>query len=151
MSDEPENFTLALLRKIDGKVDTLRGEVSGIREVMATKSDVADVRSEVHSLRADVASDIMSLEKQIKEQEKRLSDQISGLRRSVMEYHSSAIGHGVLANRVRGAPAPARRACGLHARGALRLISAAFSCFSRSLQYKSQALFLRAFFVPSNG
>ncbi|WP_292528760.1 hypothetical protein [Methylocystis sp.] len=96
MSDEPENFTLALLRKIDGKVDTLRGEVSGIREVMATKSDVADVRSEVHSLRADVASDIMNLEKQIKEQEKRLSDQISGLRRSVMEYHSSAIGHGVL-------------------------------------------------------
>ena len=89
MSDEPENFTLALLRKIDGKVDSLRDE-------MATKSDVADVRSEVHSLRADVGSDIMNLEKQIKEQEKRLSDQISGLRRSVMEYHSSAIGHGVL-------------------------------------------------------
>ena len=89
MSDEPENFTLALLRKIDGKVD-------GLREEMATKSDVADLRSEVHSLRADVASDIMNLEKQIKEQEKRLSDQISGLRRSVMEYHSSAIGHGVL-------------------------------------------------------
>ncbi len=93
MSDEPENFTLALLRKIDGKVD-------GLREEMATKSDVADVRSElrseIHSLRADVASDMMNLEKQIKEQEKRLSDQISGLRRSVMEYHSSAIGHGVL-------------------------------------------------------
>ena len=89
MSDEPENFTLALLRKIDGKVDSLREE-------MATKSDVADVRSEVHSLRADVGSDIMNLEKQIKEQEKRLSDQIVGLRRSVMEYHSSTIGHGVL-------------------------------------------------------
>jgi DNA-binding FrmR family transcriptional regulator len=89
MSDEPENFTLALLRKIDGKVD-------GLREAMATKSDVADVGSEVHSLRADVGSDIMNLEKQIKAQEKRLSDQISGLRRSVMEYHSSQIGHGVL-------------------------------------------------------
>ncbi len=89
MSDEPENFTLALLRKIDGKVDDLREE-------MATKDDIADVRSEIKSLRADVASDIMNLEKQIKEQEKRLSEQISGLRRSVMEYHSSAIGHGVL-------------------------------------------------------
>jgi signal transduction histidine kinase len=89
MSDEPENFTLALLRKIDAKVDSLREE-------MATKSDVADVRSEVHSLRADVGSDIMNLEKQIKELEKRLSDQIVGLRRSVMEYHSSTIGHGVL-------------------------------------------------------
>ena len=92
MSDEPENFTLALLRKIDGKVDSLREE-------MATKSDVADVRSEVHSLRADVASDMMNLEERTmsaKAQEKRLSDQISGLRRSVMEYHSSQIGHGVL-------------------------------------------------------
>ncbi|WP_245433507.1 hypothetical protein [Methylocystis hirsuta] len=100
MSDEPENFTLALLRKIDGKVDNLASEVADMRKAMATKSDVADVRSElrseIHSLRADVASDMMNLEKQIKEQEKRLSDQISGLRRSVMEYHSSQIGHGVL-------------------------------------------------------
>lgn len=88
MSDEPENFTLALLRKIDGKVYGLREEVSDIRKVMATKSDIADVRSEIDSLRADVASDMLTLEK-------RLSDQISGLRRSVMEYHSSQIGHGV--------------------------------------------------------
>jgi hypothetical protein len=76
MGDEPENFTLALLRRIDGKVDGLAGEI-------------ADVRSEIKSLRADVASDMMTLEK-------RLGDQIAGLRRSVMEYHSSAIGHGVL-------------------------------------------------------
>jgi predicted nucleic acid-binding Zn-ribbon protein len=95
MSDEPENFTLALLRKIDWKVDSLAGEVADMRKVMATKHDSADVRSElrseIHSLRADVASDMMNLEKQIKAQEKRLSDQISGLRRSVMEYHSSQI------------------------------------------------------------
>jgi hypothetical protein len=45
MSEEPENFTLALLRKIDAKVDSLRDEVSGMREVMATKNDIADVRS----------------------------------------------------------------------------------------------------------
>jgi len=31
MSDEPENLTLALLRKIDAKVDSLRGGVSGVR------------------------------------------------------------------------------------------------------------------------
>jgi hypothetical protein len=86
MSDEPGNFTLALLRKIDAKVDNLRDEVTGIREAMATK---AGLRSEIHSLRADVASDMLTLEK-------RLGDQIAGLRRSVMEYHSSAIGHGVL-------------------------------------------------------
>lgn len=93
MSDEPENFTLALLRKIDAKVDTLRDDVSAMRGdmenmrvAMATK---ADLRSEINSLRADVASDMLV-------QEKRLSDQIVGLRRSVMEYHSSVIGHGVL-------------------------------------------------------
>lgn len=96
MSDEPENFTLALLRKIDAKVDSLVGDVAGMRKAMATKNDIADVRSEIKSLRADVASDLMNLEKQIKDQEKRLSDQIVGLRRSVMEYHSSAIGHGML-------------------------------------------------------
>lgn len=89
MSEEPENFTLALLRKIDGKVDGLACEVADMRRVMATKNDIADVRSELSSLRADVASDMMALEK-------RLTDQISGLRRSVMEYHSSQIGHGVL-------------------------------------------------------
>jgi len=93
MSEEPENFTLALLRKIDGKVDALRDEVTEMRGVMATKSDIADVRSEIssqiNSLRADVASDMAVLEK-------RLGDQIAGLRRSVMEYHSSTIGHGVL-------------------------------------------------------
>ncbi len=89
MADEPENFTLALLRKIDGKVESLASDVSDIRRTMASKSDTADVRSEIKSLRADVASDMMTLEK-------RLGDQIAGLRRSVIEYHSLSIGHGVL-------------------------------------------------------
>jgi hypothetical protein len=80
MSEEPENFALALLRKIDAKVDNLRDEITDVR---------SELRSEIHSLRADVASDMLNLEN-------RLSDQIVGLRRSVMEYHSSAIGHGVL-------------------------------------------------------
>ena len=86
MSDEPENFTLALLREI-------RAELADVRENMATKVELtnglADVRAEIRSLRADVASDMMALEK-------RLGEQIVGLRRAVMEYHSSAIGHGVL-------------------------------------------------------
>jgi hypothetical protein len=77
---EPEN--LALLRD-------MRGEMADMRENMATRADVADLRSEMHSLRADVASDLMTVEK-------RLSEQIVGLRCAVMEYHSSAVGHGVL-------------------------------------------------------
>ena len=83
MSEEPENFTLALLREIR------REDWTDVRENMATKVELtnglADVRSEIRSLRADVASDMMTLEK-------RLGDQIVGLRRAVMEYHSSAIG-----------------------------------------------------------
>ena len=86
MADQPENLVLKLLREM--------------RSEMATKDDVhrlearfddniADVRSEVHSLRADVASDLLTVEK-------RLSEQIVGLRRAVVEYHSSAVGHGVL-------------------------------------------------------
>jgi hypothetical protein len=79
---EPENLVLKLLQE-------MRGDVSGIRETMATKDDVADVRSEFKSLRADVASDLLTIEK-------RLGDRISHLNRAVMEYHSSAVGHGLL-------------------------------------------------------
>ncbi|WP_395696930.1 hypothetical protein [Methylocella sp.] len=52
-----------------------------------------DVRSEIRPLRADVASDLVR-------PEKGLSKQIAGLRRAVMEYHSSAIGHGVLISKL---------------------------------------------------
>ena len=41
-------------------------------------------------------SDLAAFEKRSFEKERRLSDQIVGLRRAVMEYHSSAIDHGVL-------------------------------------------------------
>jgi hypothetical protein len=80
MVEETENLTLRLLRQLDKKVDDLG---AGLR------SEMEDMRSEMRSLRADVASDMLTLEK-------RLGDQIVGLRRTVMEYHSSAIGHGVL-------------------------------------------------------
>ncbi len=79
---EPENMVLQLLRE-------MRGDLAGVREGMATKTDVADLRADLQSLRADVASDLVTIEK-------RMSEQIVGLRRAVMEYHSSAIGHGIL-------------------------------------------------------
>lgn len=89
MSGEPENMVLALLREMRGEMAEMRGELTDMRGEMATKGDIADVRSEIKTLRADVASDLMTLEK-------RLGDQIVGLRRAVIEYHSSQIGHGVL-------------------------------------------------------
>ena len=86
MADQPENLVLKLLREMRGEMATK----DDVRRLEAKLDDnVADVRSEVHSLRADVASDLLTLEK-------RLSEQIVGLRRAVMEYHSSAVGHGVL-------------------------------------------------------
>jgi hypothetical protein len=86
---EPENLVLALLRDI-------RRDIVDVHDKMATKEDNAEIRSEMRSLRADVASDFASLDKRVSEQENRLSEQIAGLRRAVMEYHSSAIGHGIL-------------------------------------------------------
>jgi hypothetical protein len=79
---EPENVVLRLLREV-------REEMREIRSAMATKGDLEDVRAEVHSLRADVASDLLNLEK-------RVNEQFVALRRSVMEYHSTAVGHGLL-------------------------------------------------------
>jgi hypothetical protein len=83
---EPENLVLMLLREIRNDMVTKK-ELADLKGEL--KHDIADVRSEVKSLRADVASDLMTVEK-------RLSDRIGYLNRAVMEYHSAAVGHGVL-------------------------------------------------------
>ena len=82
MSTEPESLMLRLLRD-------MRAEIGEMRAEMATKSDL-------QSLRADVASDIARVEADIKSTRRDVGDQIVGLRRAVMEYHTSVIGHGVL-------------------------------------------------------
>ena len=83
---ETESLILHMLRDIRENMAT-KQELAELRTEL--RAEIAEVRSEVRSLRADVASDMMNLEK-------RLQDQISTLRRSVMEYHSTVIGHGVL-------------------------------------------------------
>ncbi len=83
---EPENIVLQLLREMRAEMNSEFADVrSGVQSLRA------DVASDLHSLRADMASDLLTTEK-------RLAEQIVGLRRAVMEYHSSAIGHGVLIN-----------------------------------------------------
>lgn len=93
MSNEPESLILQMLRQ-------MRAEIGDIRENMVTKAELkreisdvreetADLRSEVRSLRADVASDLLVMRKET-------SDQIAGLRRAVVEYHTSVIGHGII-------------------------------------------------------
>ena len=84
MCDEPENLVLQLLR--------------GIRADLAETK--AELKGDMHSLRADVASDLLvmqaKLEGDIKKTRKELGEQISGLRSSVVDYHASVIGHGIL-------------------------------------------------------
>ena len=73
---EPDNVDLHLLREMR-------------EDMRRLNSKIDNLGGEVHSLRADVASDLLSLEK-------RVNDQFVALRRSVMEYHSTAVGHGLL-------------------------------------------------------
>ena len=82
MTEEPESLILELLRQ-------MRAELGDVRSEMATQSDLNLLRADLHSLRADVASDILSNRKE-------LSEQIVGLRRAIVEYHTSVIGHGIL-------------------------------------------------------
>ncbi len=96
MSEEPENLTLALLRKLDAKMEKLQLEVGYIRDVMTTKCDSVDIRKEITSLRAQFVSDLATFEKRSREQEGRLSDQIGGRRSAATEYRFAAISHGVL-------------------------------------------------------
>jgi hypothetical protein len=65
----------AELGDVRAELGGVRSDISQIRVDFATKSDL-------RSLRAGVASDILSLPKE-------LSEQIVGLRRAVIEYHTS--------------------------------------------------------------
>jgi signal transduction histidine kinase len=84
MAEEPDNLTLRLLRDIRERMTTMatKDDLAGL----ATKADLADVERKI---RADVASDLVLTRKE-------LSEQIVGLRRAVVEYHSTTVGHGIL-------------------------------------------------------
>jgi hypothetical protein len=93
MTEEPASLILELLRQVRAELGDVRSDVSQVRSDMATKTDLAslraDVSSDMRTLRADVAADILTTRKE-------LSEQIVGLRRAVVDYHTSVIGHGVI-------------------------------------------------------
>ena len=89
MSTEPDNLVLQLLRD-------MRAEMADRRAEMVTKADIADLRSDMGSLRADVASDFVETRREIAGVRKEPGEQVVGLRRAVIEYHTPAIGHGIL-------------------------------------------------------
>jgi hypothetical protein len=92
MPEEPESLILRMLREMRAELAT-KPDLEALRGEFATKSDLEELRrelkSDMHSLRADVASDLLTARKE-------LGEQIVGLRRAVIDYHTSVIGHGVL-------------------------------------------------------
>jgi hypothetical protein len=93
MTEEAASLILELLRQMRAELGDVRSDVGQVRSDMATKADLAslraDVRSDMHTLRADVAADLLTTRKE-------LGEQIVGLRRAVIDYHTSVIGHGVI-------------------------------------------------------
>lgn len=89
MPEQRENLVLQLLRELRADIAKQGDLIARQGDLVATKDDVGRLDEKIDVLRADVASDLVSIEK-------RLGDQIAHLRRAVMEYHSSTIGHGVL-------------------------------------------------------
>ena len=92
MTEEPESLILELLRQMRAELGDVRSDIGQLRaEFAPSRRQFARPTSPPtsHSLRADVAADILSNRKE-------LSEQIVGLRRAVVEYHTSVIGHGIL-------------------------------------------------------
>lgn len=87
MSDEPANLVLELLRGIRSEMAELRADLKG---------EIAELRSEIRSLRADVAADLLAMDAKNAREHQSTRDQLAGLRRDVIAYHSSVVGHGVL-------------------------------------------------------
>jgi hypothetical protein len=86
---EPESLILQILREMRAELGDVRSDIGDLRsDIGRIRTDFA-TKSDMHTLRADVAADILSTRKE-------LSEQIVGLRRAVIEYHTSVIGHGVL-------------------------------------------------------
>jgi hypothetical protein len=90
MTEEPASLILELLGQMRAELGDVRSDVSQVRSDMATKADLASLRAaDMYALRADVAADILTTRKE-------LGEQIVGLRRAVIDYHTSIIGHGVI-------------------------------------------------------
>jgi hypothetical protein len=71
-----------MLRQMRAEIGDVRSDMSTKSDIAELKGDIADVRSDVRSVRADVASDMIVNRKE-------MTEQVAGLRRAVVEYHTS--------------------------------------------------------------
>jgi hypothetical protein len=89
MPEEPASLILELLSQMRAELGDVRSDISDVRsDISQVRADMA-TQSDLTTLRADVASDILTTRKQ-------LTEQIVGLRRTVIDYHTSVVGHGVI-------------------------------------------------------
>ena len=89
VTEEPESLILELLRQMRAELGDVRSDIGQLRAEFATKSDLNLLRPT--SIRSAPTSPPTS-----SQPARRLSEQIVGLRRAVIEYHTSVIGHGIL-------------------------------------------------------
>jgi hypothetical protein len=88
MIEESASLILELLRQIRPELPT-KADLAGLATKVELEALRPELKSDMRSLRADVAADLLTTGKE-------LGEQIEGLRRAVIEYHTSVIGHGVL-------------------------------------------------------
>jgi hypothetical protein len=89
MTEEPASLILELLRQMRAELGDVRSDIGDARsDIGQIRADMA-TQSDLRTLRADVAADLVTTRKE-------LGEQIVGLRRAVIDYHTSVIGHGVI-------------------------------------------------------
>jgi hypothetical protein len=89
MTEEPASLILELLRQMRADLGDVRSDIGDARsDIGQIRADMA-TQSDLRTLRADVAADLLTTRKE-------LGEQIVGLRRAVIDYHTSVIGHGVI-------------------------------------------------------
>jgi hypothetical protein len=87
MPEASASLILRLLREMRAELGDVRSDMATKADLESVRSEVAEIKSDMHTLRADVASDLLTTRKE-------LSEEIVGLRRAVIDYHTSVIGHG---------------------------------------------------------
>jgi hypothetical protein len=101
MTEEPASIVLELLGQMRAELGDIRSDVADVRKDMATKADLAslraDVASDMDTSRTDVAADILTTRDEP-------GEQIAGLRRAVIDYLTSVIGHGVIISDLEARP-----------------------------------------------
>jgi len=92
VAEQPDSLVLEILRGLRTEIGGLMADVQSVKvELKATREEMAtkaDLKADLNSLRADVASDLLNMQKETREQ-------IVGVRRALIEYHSSVVGHGI--------------------------------------------------------